>query len=157
MPQFHEDYATVQTDGTFDFVVFSPYGMPSYVAIFCRDTDRKRDHLTQPLIKQLNIMCSTTQKKSNTILEADVHQLYHITQRNVNQRARYNRTTFNKRQVVLLSAEDIGMMGLESYQTEKRAQFRFNGTVDQIGRVTVLLIYNNRGLYIQGKQLRLKD
>jgi len=160
LPQFHEDYATVQTDGTFDFEVFSPYGMPSYIALFCRDTDRKRDHLTQPLIKQLSIMCSTTQKKSNTILEADVHQLYHITQRNVNQRARYNRATFNKRQVVLLSAEDIGMMGLESYQTEKRAQFRFNGTVDQIGRVTALLIYNNRGLYIQGKHmsvLRLKD
>ena len=100
-------------------------------------------------------MCTTTQQKSNTILEADVHQLYHITQRNVNQRARYNRHTFNKRQVVLMSAEDIGMMGLEmeEYQLEKRAQFLFTGTVDQMGRVTVVLIYNNRGLYVQGKHM----
>ena len=73
------------------------------------------------------LMCTTTQKKSNTILDADVHQLYHITQRNVNQRARYNRRTFNNRQVVLLSAEDVGMMGLTAseYQNEKRARFRF--------------------------------
>ena len=114
-----------------------------------------RDHMTQPLIKQLNIMCTTTQKKSNTILDADVHQLYHITQRNVNQRARYNRHTFNRRQVILLSAEDVGMMGLEmeEYQLEKRAKFQFSGTVDQLGRVVVVLIYNNRGLYIQGKHM----
>ena len=86
-------------------------------------------------------------------MNANVHQLYHITQRNVNQRARYNRQTFNKRQVVLLSAEDIGMMGLEQYQIEKRAQFRFHGTVDQLGRITTVLIFNNRGLYLQGKHM----
>jgi hypothetical protein len=111
--------------------------------------------MTQPLIKQLSIMCATTQKKSNTILEANVHQLYHITQRNVNQRARYNRSVFNRRQVILMSAEDIGMMGLSlrEYQLEKRAQFEFKGTTDQLGRVTVLLIFNNRGLYVQGKHM----
>ena len=93
-------------------------------------------------------------KKSNTILDADVHQLYHITQRNVNQRARYNRFTFNKRQVILMSAEDVGLMGLEryEYQSEKRAVFRFRGLVDQLCRITILLIYNNRGLYVDGKQ-----
>ena len=111
--------------------------MPSYVALYARDTDRSRDHMTQPLIRQLSIMCNTTMKKSNTILNANVHQLYHITQRNVNNRARYNRHTFNKRQVVLLSAEDIGLMGLKmtEYQMEKRALFRFYGTVDQVSRL----------------------
>ena len=153
LPQFREMNAYVQSDGTFDFEMFSPYGMPSHIAIFCRDQDRSRDHMDQPLIKQLSIMCNTTQMKSNTILNANVHQLYHITQRNVNQRARYNRQTFNKRQVVLLSAEDIGMMGLEQYQIEKRTQFRFHGTVDQLGRITTVLIFNNRGLYLQGKHM----
>jgi hypothetical protein len=160
LPQFREESADVQQDGTFEFEQFSPYGMPSHIAIFCRDEDRSRDHMVQPLIKQLSIMCTTTQKPSNTILDANVHQLYHITQRNVNQRARYNRTMFNDRQVILMSAEDIGMMGLEFYQNEKRAKFKFTGKVDQIGRVTAVLIFNNRGLYIQGKHMsivRLQD
>ena len=98
-------------------------------------------------------MCNTTMKRSNTILEADVHQLYHMTQRNVNERARYDRSAFDHRQVVLLTAEDIGVMGIEEYQREKRAVFRFQGTLDQQAKVTALLIFNNRGLYIHGKQL----
>ncbi len=144
-------------DGSFDFEMFSPYGMPSHIAIFARDTDMRNDYLVQPLIRQLSITCNTTQKKSNTILNANVHQLYHITQRNVNQRARYNRHTFNDRQVILLSAEDIGLMGLEmtEYQNEKRALFRFHGTVDQMSRVHVILIYNNRGLHVYGKQMQV--
>ena len=111
------------------------------------------DSERQPLIKQLSIMCNTTKLKSNTILDANVHQLYHLTQRNVNQRARYNRHTFNHRQVVLLSAEDIGLMGLDmsEYQGPKRTRFRFNGKVSQRSRVTVMLIYNNRGLHVYGK------
>jgi hypothetical protein len=158
LPQFREyTTSTISTDGKFDFEMFSPYGMPSYIALFCRDMDMSRDHMVQPLIKQLSMMCNTTMKKSNTILDANVHQLYHITQRNVNQRARYNRSTFNKRQVVLLSAEDVGMMGLDlqEYQNEKRALFRFHGTVDQIGRITAVLIYTNRGLHVYGKQLQV--
>jgi len=160
LPQFRESSAYVKSDGTFEFEMFSPYGMPSYIAVFCRDQDMRRDHMIQPLIKQLSIMCTTTQKKSNTILDANVHQLYHITQRNVNQRARYNRKTFDRRQVILIRAEDVGMMGLQSYQTEKRAKFLFSGTVDQLGRVTAVLVFNNRGLYIQGKHMsivRLKE
>jgi hypothetical protein len=158
LPQFREYTTTaVAEDGSFDFEMFSPYGMPSHLAIFARETDMSKDFLVQPLIKQLSIMCNTTQKKSNTILDANVHQLYHITQRNVNQRARYNRHTFNSRQVILLSAEDIGLMGLEmtEYQKEKRVRFRFHGTVDQISRVHAILIYNNRGLHVYGKQLRV--
>ena len=47
------------------------------------------------------------------------------------------------------------MMGLSraEYQLEKRAQFEFKGTVDQIGNVTALLIFTNRGLYVQGKHM----
>jgi hypothetical protein len=54
-----------------------------------------------------------------------------------------------------MSAEDVGLMGLQigEYQTEKRAVFRFSGIVNEICRITVLLIYNNRGLYVEGKQL----
>ena len=158
LPQFREFKTTaIKDDGSFDFEMFSPYGMPSYIAMFARDTDMTLDHMDQPLIKQLSIMCNTTMKKSNTILNANVHQLYHITQRNVNARARYNRHTFNKRQTILLSAEDIGLMGLRvsEYQREKRALFRFHGTVDQKARITVVLIYNNRALHVFGKQLRV--
>jgi hypothetical protein len=159
LPQFRISSTTdVQGDGKFDFEVFSPYGMPSYIAVFARDQDFSKNYLIQPLVKQLNIMCNTTMKKSNSILNADVHQLYHITQRNVHPRAKYDRKDFNKRQVVLLSAEDIGLMGLlpSEYQYEKRAVFRFRGTVDQIAEVTALLIFNNRGLYVHGKQLSVE-
>ena len=46
-------------------------------------------------------------------------------------------------------------MGLQigEYQKEKRAVFRFSGIVNELCRITVLLIYNNRGLYVEGKQL----
>ena len=95
--------------------------------------------------------------KNPQAVDALSPEQYHITQRNVNQRARYNRHTFNNRQVVLLSAEDIGLMGLEmkEYQKEKRALFRFYGTVDQMSRVHAILIYNNRGLQVYGKQMHV--
>ena len=159
LPQFREGSSSeLSDDGKFDFEVYSPYGMPSYIAVFARDTDFSINYKTQPLVTQLSIMCNTTMKKSNTILNADVHQLYHITQRNVHPRAEYDRFDFNKRQVVLLRAEDIGLLGLRAseYQYEKRAVFRFQGSVDQIGRVTALLIFNNRGLYVHGKQLSVE-
>ena len=77
-------------------------------------------------------MCNTTMKKSNTILNASLFELYHLTQRNVHYRSRYDRHRFRKRQTILLSAEDIGMLGLdpEEYQQEKRALFRFTGQTD---------------------------
>ena len=159
LPQFREGSTDqLSASGAFDFEVFSPYGMPSYIAVFSRDQDFSRIHMTQPIVKQLSIMCNTTMKRSNTILNADVHQLYHLTQRNVHPRAEYDRHAFNKRQVVLLRAEDIGMLGLHAseYQYEKRAVFRFQGTVDQQTRVTALLIFNNRGLYVHGKQLSVE-
>jgi hypothetical protein len=71
LPQFRE-FTTIdiQSDGSFDMECFSPYGMPSYIAMFARDQDHSRDHMVQPLIKQLSIMCNTTMKKSDTVLDA---------------------------------------------------------------------------------------
>ena len=154
LPEFNETSTTSISElGRFDFTVYSPNGMPSYFAIFARDEDFSKDHERQPVIKQLSIMCNTTQKRSDTILDSSVHQLYHITQRNVHIRSEYDRSAFNHRQVVLLKAEDVGMMGLQEYQTSKRAEFRIEGLVDANARVTCLQIFNNRGLYIDGKQL----
>ena len=152
LPQFRV-FTTRAEDGTFDMEVFSPLGMPSYIACFARDADFSRDSASQPLIKHLSIMCNTTKMKSNTILDAGEHELYHMTQRNVHPRANFNRFSFGNRQVVLLSAEDIGMMGISEYQKEKRSKYRFSGVVDEIATVSVLLIYNNRGIMIKGRQL----
>ena len=47
------------------------------------------------------------------------------------------------------------MMGLEpyEYQKQKRAVFKFTGKVDQKSRLTFVLVYNNRGLHVHGKQV----
>jgi len=152
LPQFRV-FTTRAEDGTFDMEVFSPLGMPSYIACFARDSDFSRDAEQQPLIKRMSIMCNTTQKKSNTILDANEHELYHITQRNAHPRANYNRYKYTKRQVVLLSAEDIGMMGVQEYQKEKRSVYKFSGVVNETAEVSVLMIYNNRGILVKGRQL----
>mgnify|MGYP003718184499 CR=1 FL=1 len=34
--------------------------------------------------------------------------------------AAYTRASFNRRQTIMLSAEDVGMMGIKSYQKQKR-------------------------------------
>ena len=160
LPQFRHD-SIVTEDGTFDLEVFSPYGMPCYITVYARHTDFGRDGQDQPLITQLSIRSATTMKKSDVILDSDAHELYHLTQRNVHPRACYDRDAFRDRQVVLLSAEDCGMMGLSEaeYQHEKRAKFIFSGTVNNSSTVNVLMIYTNRGLLIDGRHisvLRLK-
>ena len=109
--------------------------------------------MVQPLIKQLSIMCTTTMKKSNTILQAREHELFHLTQRNVHPRAEYTRVTNQQRQVVLLCAEDIGDMGIAQYQKEKRSVFLLSGDLDVPATVTALFIYNNRGLSIQNLEI----
>ena len=76
-----------------------------------------------------------------------------MTQRNVNPRAGYDRRDYQQRQVVLLSAEDIGMMGVDEYQKEKRSLYRFSGVVDETAVVSVLFVYNNRGILVKGRQL----
>ena len=154
LPEFRETKRSV-SQGSFDITVFSELGCPSYFAFFCRN--ETTDILQQPLIRTLSIVNNTTQKKSNAVRDLSIGQLYHMTQRNVNPLADYDRTAYNRRQTILLSAEDVGLMGLKmpEYQNEKRALFRFHGTVDQLGRVTAMLIYNNRGLHVYGKQMHV--
>ena len=152
MPHFRT-FSTTTTDQTFELEVFSPYGNPSYLALFARSKVRPTEYVKQPLIKTLSISSGTTMKKSNTILEAREHELFHLTQRNVHPRAEYNRHTNQKRQVVLLCAEDIGDMGIARYQKEKRANFVFRGTLDVPAKITALFIYNNRGLSIHSREI----
>merc|ERR1711969_238305 len=106
------------------------------MALYARDPDFSHDAARQPLIKQLSIRSDTTMKKSNSILEAREHELYHMTQRNVHPRAEYDRYRYRYRQVVLLSAEDIGMLGISEYQSQKRARYVLRGTVDRASIVT---------------------
>ena len=158
LPQFRQGSTTELTEkGEFDFEVFSPYGMPSYIAVFARDTNFKIDSGTQPLVTRLSIMCSTTQKKSNSIQDASIGQLYHLTQRNVHPAAEYDRVAYDRRQTILLSAEDVGLMGLKAheYQKAKRINYVFTGTTDRPGQLYVIFVYNNRGLHIDGRRLQL--
>ena len=96
-------------------------------------------------------------KKSDTVFETDAHELFHMTQRNVHNRSEYESTAFNKRQTILLATEDIGIMGMDpvdNYQQQKRCIIRVSGKVapEPSGIVTVLFVYNNRGLYLTGVQ-----
>ena len=68
-------------------------------------------------------------------------------------RAEYDRFRYRNRQVVLLSAEDIGMLGVAEYQQQKRAQYVVSGVVDRGATVTCLFIYNNRGLLVRGREI----
>ena len=110
LPEFRE-YKTPVTDNTFDFTCYSNLGSPSYFCLFCRS--HTTDILQQPLIRTLSIVNNTTSKKSNAVRDLSIGQLYHMTQRNVNPLADYNRTAYNRRQTILLSAEDVGLMGLK--------------------------------------------
>ena len=81
-----------------------------------------------------------------------------MTQRNVHRKALYEHNAFNKRQVVLLRSEDVGTMGLNPalYQREKRTRYRVKGAIRKLDvpvTVSVVLVYNNRGLQIQGKEI----
>ena len=71
--------------------------------------------------------------------------------------AEYTRAAFNRRQTVLLSAEDVGLMGLKTheYQKAKRVEYTFSGTTDRSGELYVVLVYNNRGLHIDGRRLQV--
>ena len=126
-------------------------GVPGYLCIFCRDSD---GDLEQPLIKRLSMQNRTTMKKSDSVINTDVHELFHMTQRNVHPRSEYDSDAFNRRQTLLLATEDIGIMGLEArhYQRQKRVQIRVSGLCTNVGTVTVIFIYNNRGLFVKGRQ-----
>ena len=51
----------------------------------------------QPLIKRLSLQNLTTMKKSDSVINTDVHELYHMTQRNVHPRSEYDSAAFNRR------------------------------------------------------------
>ena len=123
LPQFREFVRPVQGNA-FDIEIFSELGSPSYFCVFCRSGTT--DILQQPIIRTLSIYNGTTKKKSNVITNAAVSQLYHLTQRNVHAAAQYDKAAFRRRQTILLSAEDIGMLGLQSdeYQKAKRRRPR---------------------------------
>ena len=133
--------------------------MPSYFAFFCRFADSARGsdyNKKQPLIETLNIECDTTKRKSDVVTDnLGKHQLFHLTQRNVHPAAEYTRAAYKRRQTVLLSAEDVGLMGLKSYeyQKAKRVEYTFSGTTDQPGTLYVIMVYNNRGLHVDGRRL----
>ena len=152
MPHFRS-FRTTPVGNAFSLDVFSPYGNPSYIALYARNTDRPNEYIKQPLIKTLTIKSGTTMKLSNTILDAREHELFHLTQRNVHPRSEYTRVTNQLRQVILLCAEDIGDMGIAQYQSEKRANFVLSGTLDKPATVTALFIYNNRGLSIRNLEI----
>ena len=146
-------FNTTTTGQSFKMQIFSPYGNPSYICMYARSKVRPNEYIKQPLIKTLSISSGTTMKKSNTILEAREHELFHLTQRNVHPRAEYTRDVNQKRQVILLCAEDIGDMGIAEYQKEKRANFTLSGSLDVPATVTALFIYNNRGLSIENLEI----
>jgi hypothetical protein len=154
LPQFREHRLSV-TGGAFEFNLFSELGSPSYFCVFCRSVTT--DILQQPLITQLSISCETTKKRSNTITDMSIGQLYHLTQRNVHPAADYDRVAFNRRQTVLLSAEDVGLLGLRpyEYQKAKRVNYILSGITDVPGTLYVVLVYNNRGLHIDGRRLEV--
>ena len=152
MPHFRS-FSMTTTGQTFEIECFSPYGNPSYIAMYARSKVRPNEYIKQPLIKTLSVRSGTTMRKSNTILDAREHELFHLTQRNVHPRAEYTRATNQMRQVVLLCAEDIGDMGIREYQTTKRSYFVLSGTLDVPANVHALFIYNNRGLSIRNMEI----
>ena len=109
LPNFIEFKAIVRDDMTFSVDCMTGKGVPGYLCIFCRDSD---ELLEQPIIKRLSLQNLTTMKKSDSVIDTDVHELYHMTQRNVHPRSEYDSKAFNKRQTLLLAIEDIGIMGM---------------------------------------------
>ena len=154
LPQFREFKRSV-TGNEFKVTCFSELGSPSYFCFFCRSATT--DILQQPLINTLSIFNETTKKKSNSIQDLSIGQMFHLTQRNVHAAAEYSRAAYNRRQTVLLSAEDVGLLGLRAheYQKAKRVEYTFSGTTDRPGQLYVVLVYNNRGLHIDGRRLQV--
>ena len=59
MPHFRSHSVTA-TGQRFETSVFSPYGNPSYIALFARDPAHENEWIKQPLIKSLTIRSATT-------------------------------------------------------------------------------------------------
>ena len=160
LPQF-KLYTIQATDKEFDQIIYTSNGMPSYLAFYCRYSDNGiglNYNTSQPRIETLNIACDTTKRKSNVVTDnLGKHHLFHLTMRNVHPSSSYNSTAYNKRQIVLLAAEDIGLMKLKTsdYQSLRRVRFQFSGTCNQAGTISVVFVYNNRGLEIRGADIKV--
>ena len=152
----------IPSDGEkFSLTCYSSLGMPSYMCLYARFKDAARGQnfqLTQPMIQTLNMRCDTTKRKSDVVCDdLGKHQLYHMTQRNVHPASNYNSSAYNRRQTILLCAEDIGMMGLKpaEYQRLKRVRIELLGTLNYEAQVYALFVYNNRGLEVDGAKLQI--
>ena len=84
-------------------------------------------------------------KKSDTVFETDIHELFHMTQRNVHNRSEYEHTAFNR-------TSASWAWTLPTTTSSRSIVIRVSGTCTHTGAVTVLFIYNNRGLYPTGVQ-----
>ena len=113
LPNFMEYQTQVSADLTFSKDCYSGTGVPAFLCIFCRSGSVIG---FQPLITTLSLQNRTTMKKSDTVFETDIHELFHMTQRNVHNRSEYEHTAFNKRQTILLASEDVGIMGMDPRQ-----------------------------------------
>ena len=113
LPRFVEHKSSV-SGNSFEFECYSDRGSPGFYAIFCRKSST--DLLQQPRILSLTIFNDTTKRKSNVVNECSISELYHLTQRNVHPEAHYDRKAYDRRQTILLSAEDVGMMGFKPHE-----------------------------------------
>ena len=48
-------------------------------------------------------------------------------------------------------------MGIKRYQRQKRAVYEVSGKVDMPGTVYVVLVYSNRALIVQGRNLDVRN
>ena len=154
LPEF-KLYTQTALGNTFDLTCYSSTGMPSYFAFFERAFDYSK---RQPMIEALNIECDTTKRKSDVVTDdLGKHQLFHLTQRNVHPASNFNSVAYNRRQIVLLSAEDIGLMSLKQadYQSLRRVRFKFSGKLNMPGKFQVVFVYNNRGLEVDGADIKI--
>ena len=159
LPEFK--HYEVRVGNQFDQTIYTSNGMPSYFAFFLRHSDPKEGNnhfLRQPMIETLNIQCQTTKRHSDVVTnDLDKGFLYHMTMRNVHPMSGYESSRYNMRQVVLLSAEDVGLMSLKTtdYQQVRRVRFQITGKTNGPGQLSMLLIYNNRGLEVFGADLKV--
>ena len=159
LPEFKHYEARIGNQ--FDQTIYTSNGMPSYFAFFLRHSDPKEGNnhfLRQPMIETLNIQCQTTKRHSDVVTnDLDKGFLYHMTMRNVHPMSGYQSSRYNMRQVVLLAAEDVGLMSLKTtdYQQVRRVRFQITGKTNGPGQLHMLLIYNNRGLEVFGADLKV--
>ena len=153
-----------KAQGDFEITIFTPQGPPCFWCFYARSRVSP-NWGSQPFIKSLSIRCITTGKHSNTVWETGDAELFFMTSRNCHFQSNYTAEEFTHRQVILLRSEDVGTMGISPvfYQNDKRVKYKISGLVtdsllweDDVD-VSVVLVYINRGLHIEGKELTLRN